>query len=287
MIKDLFYNKDMAKTIAGIIVDKQLYLDTRRFTDKKEPLLRKAVQKLFKIQYQTVMQKFLLLGIDGIETLIDVKNEATTFNKLLKPVYAKILESSGQANLDSLLAKKSINKQESDGAIAGVTFDMTYPEALTFLETYPYQCSLVVNNTTRKILVSQLQAGIEEGESVLKIAKRINNVFNNADMTRSFMIAQTETSRTVNAGTNIAYKQSGVVEAKKLLTAMDGKVCPFCRDVANTIVDVSSNFFDQGDTLEVLLDNGKTTKMTFDYGDVGYPPLHPRCRCTITAVLVK
>ena len=96
------------------------------------------------------------------------------------------------------------------------------------------------------------------------------------------MIAQTETIRSSNAGAVEAYAKAGI-EYKQWFTAEDGRVCPFCYEMHGKIVGVRDNYFNRGDVMEV--EDLPKAALVFSYEDVGYPPLHPNCRCTILPVV--
>ena len=82
----------------------------------------------------------------------------------------------------------------------------------------------------------------------------------------------------------MSYKQAGI-EYKQWYTAQDGLVCGFCQEMHNKIVGVSENYWALGDTMNVDVPDEKPISMTFSYEDVGEPPLHPNCRCTILPVV--
>ena len=48
---------------------------------------------------------------------------------------------------------------------------------------------------------------------------------------------------------------------------------------------VSENYWAMGDTMNVDVPDEKPISMVFSYEDVGEPPLHPNCRCTILPVV--
>ena len=124
--------------------------------------------------------------------------------------------------------------------------------------------------------------GIEGGESVTKIRKRLTGYFEGDDIRqRTELIARTETNWAYNEGAVDGYKQSGVVKAKEWLTAQDDRLCEFCEPMNGKIVDVDKSWFKTGEEFE----GNEGGVLSFSYEDVGHPPLHPRCRCTIIPVL--
>ncbi len=81
----------------------------------------------------------------------------------------------------------------------------------------------LVDNTTRKQLRNTLAQGLEQGELIDDLTKRVNKVFDTATSNRSKMIARTETVRAANFGSQEGMIQAGV-ENKEWLSSRDGNV---------------------------------------------------------------
>lgn len=139
-----------------------------------------------------------------------------------------------------------------------------------------------VNSTTLKAIRSQVGKGIEKGESIPKIRKRIASYLTGDSIRqRAEVIARTETLWAYNNGAVEGYKQSGVVEAKEWLTAQDDRLCQYCEPMNGEIVDVDKDWFKQGEEFR----GNEGGVLSFSYGNVGHPPLHPQCRCTVIPIL--
>lgn len=160
--------------------------------------------------------------------------------------------------------------------IAGVGFDVTNPRVADFVRDRKFKFAGDVTNTTYEAVRGELLAGIDAGEGIPKLRKRIEDVFENASRVRSEMIARSEVIRASNFGAEEAYKQSGVVSGKEWLTAFDERTCDQCAAMNGKIVELGTNYFEKGEEFMGL---------KLDYEDVGYPPLHVKCRCTIVPVL--
>ena len=93
-------------------------------------------------------------------------------------------------------------------------------------------------------------------------------------------IVRTEMSRAIGFAQVEAYKQSGIVYGKKWYTALDERVCPYCRAMQGKTADLNENYFDKG--TEFLGDAKSPIKL--DYEDVAAPPLHPQCRCDLLPI---
>lgn len=122
-------------------------------------------------------------------------------------------------------------------------------------------------STDRDKLVSIIENGLRDGQSVPQIERSIRDQFDSFSKNQTKNIARTETLRASNAGQLDAYKQSGVVESKQWYTARDASVCAECAALDGQVTTLSGSFFKS------------------DYLGGEQPPLHPRCRCVMLPVL--
>ena len=135
-----------------------------------------------------------------------------------------------------------------------------------------------------------LGTGIAEGLTSRELAERVQGWANDegdeerGTMARALTIARTESARATNLAESDAWAVSGLVAGKRWMLQDDA--CEFCVAAAaefeSQSVALDQPFYAQGSTL-VGADGGE---MTFDYGAVFAPPLHPNCRCAIDAVMV-
>ena len=135
-----------------------------------------------------------------------------------------------------------------------------------------------------------LGTGIAEGLTSRELAERVQGWADDegdeerGTMARALTIARTESARATNLAESDAWAVSGLVAGKRWMLQDDA--CEFCVAAAaefeSQSVDLDKPFYAQGSTL-VGADGGE---MTFNYGAVFAPPLHPNCRCAIDAVMV-
>ena len=183
--------------------------------------------------------------------------------------------------LAGLLAEQSVLWAETLGI--GV-WDVTNPEVQAFISDYSFKFANGLGTTTKESLRGLVSSAQAEGWSINKLRDELAGAYGGWDKTRATMIARTETIRSSNAGAVMSYRQAGI-EYKQWFTAEDGRVCGFCQEMHNKIVGVSENYWAMGDTMNVEVPDEKPIAMTFTYEDVGEPPLHPNCRCTILPVV--
>jgi len=165
--------------------------------------------------------------------------------------------------------------------VADISFDINNPEVQKWLKAYTPKFSSNLQKISVRKLRKQLIEGINAGEGIPELIKRVNKTYKKWTTFRSETIARSEVMRANNRAALEAYKQSGVVK-KKIWIANLATACHWCAPLDGKIVDLEQPFFDMGDEYTVKVD-GKAQAMTLDYETVESPPLHPRCLCVISA----
>lgn len=156
-------------------------------------------------------------------------------------------------------------------------FDPLNPEVARGLEGRKGRL-VRINAVTIGKVRNQLAAGLEAGETVVELRKRIaDDVYDAAIANRAALVSRTETIWAWNEGAVQAYKQSGVIHKKIWVSSSDDRTCEFCPLMDGKVVDVEISYFGKGDTMTGQ-DGGE---LSFEYEEIGHPPLHPMCRCAI------
>lgn len=139
-----------------------------------------------------------------------------------------------------------------------VQFDPFDTAAQEWLDTHAFELVKGVTDTTINQLRTALQEGWDAGEGIPDLAKRVRQVFDDADRFRAAMIARTETTATANMAQLSVYRRAGI-QYKTWVTADDERVCPICGAL-----------------------DGRTVGLDEEFSPGIYaPPAHPNCRCTI------
>jgi len=168
-------------------------------------------------------------------------------------------------------------------------FNPQRPEIQAYTETESVRLSRGVVKGVKQYLevrVSKIIGeGVEQGFGVQEIAKQVQAWAGEAGdevrstRKRALMIARTESQRAARAGELEAWKSSGIIEGKTWLLAPDP--CEFCEAVSDEFsknaVGLEDSFFTKG-TVLTGADGGE---FVLDYEDIGAPPLHPHCRCSL------
>ena len=156
----------------------------------------------------------------------------------------------------------------------------------TFVENHVFQFARRVNETTHDEFQDALARAVADGQSPDEFRREVREIFTGFEQAgRDEMIARTEIARAQGGGTQLAWQDSEVVEAKIWDSANDA--CPFCLGMDGRVVDLTGNFFKGGETFTVKDDDGTELSLTMNYGDIPYPPIHPFCRCAIRPKLFK
>lgn len=149
-----------------------------------------------------------------------------------------------------------------------VAFDVQNPAVTDWLRVRAQRFAVSVNETTWTALKESLAEGIAAGESIPDLSKRVREVFTEASETRATTIARTEVIGASNAGAVEAAKQSGVVETKTWVAALDERTRPTHVRAHGQTVGLHENFAVGGG-------HGPAP------GQIGLAAEDVRCRCSV------
>lgn len=108
----------------------------------------------------------------------------------------------------------------ADIALKGA-FDVFEPNVARFIEQRAQRFAVQVNETTWDALRSSLSEGLQAGESIPDLASRVDAVMGERIRSSATTIARTETNGATNGGAIIAAQDSGVVQGKTWVAALD------------------------------------------------------------------
>lgn len=204
----------------------------------------------------------------NIKSLFDTTEAQRLFVGITSPILQDLLKTEGEAQmqrLDTGMPFNPLNEAVQDKL-----------KKLLNLTAQSY------TDTTLKLLNTQLQEGISNGESLAKLTERVADVFGLTEQYRAERVARTTVFGVANNSARDAYKQSGVVKSVKWHTAEDEKVCEYCGPLDGKIIGIDDDFFQLGDV--VRGSNGGTMRIDFD--TIQDPPLHAQCRCFTNAEVI-
>lgn len=242
-------------------------------SEAQEINFARELRKFFRKQRDQVLENLKLIkrikAIKNVDRyLFDLESENNVLIKLIDPVMKRIVSQAGQEALQFVGSSETFNFIE---------------EVIQMIAQTELKFAGSVNKTTYETVRAAIQEGIANDESVDKISTRVNEVYSHATKIRSTQIARTETVRASNLGAEAGYEQSGLVDLKEWLVALDERTCEFCLAMERDfrVRSLGENFLNEGSELRGV-DGGI---MLVDYSDLQVPPLHTSCRCTIIPVV--
>jgi len=134
-----------------------------------------------------------------------------------------------------------------------------------------------VNGFTVKLLTKEINAGVQAGESIDQISKRVGRVYDHSEAFRSRRIAQTEVIGSANDGQLQAYIENNV-DKKIWLTARDERVRDSHISTEGQIVGVTEDF---------TLGSGVKIQYPGDRGGNAPAGEVINCRCTVQPIVEK
>ena len=143
---------------------------------------------------------------DFVDEPFDKPRWVKRFREDSRPVIREIVKEAGVAALVDL---------KLSGA-----FDVFNPLVARFIEQRAQRFAVQVNDTTWEALRSSLSEGLQAGESIDDLAKRVDSVMADRIRSSATVIARTEVNGATNAGAMLAAEQSGVVQGKTWVAAL-------------------------------------------------------------------
>lgn len=237
---------------------------------KYEKKYLQAVEPVLKAQKKAVIAQISPKKL--ADAGIDAKEEAQKMTDSTISVFIALAKEQGA------IASQFVGNAESE-------FDFTKVME-KYIRDSVTKASLGFTEETEVAVSKAIEEGLQAEESLAKIAKRIDTIYNDvlgvaSPGYRIERIARTEVIKTSNEITEAAYRQSGVVKKKEWLS--NPGACQFCMALDGTIVRLGATFVGKDTSIEG--EDGGTFKNTYE--DVKHPPIHPDCRCGLIPVIDK
>lgn len=235
-------------------------------TEEYEGWVTETVVKLFERQRQSILDKLQgeraateTSDVDGLAMEpFEMSRWVREFRVAMRELLRRIIGAVGAQALEDL------------GLTMG--FDVFDPTVLRFLENRAQRFAERVCETTWEALKRSLMEGIEQGQSIPELAKRVEEVMGDRIRSTPTVIARTETIGASNGGTLMAWEQSGLVAGKSWLSALDERTRLTHIQAHGQTVGIQDNF-------RVGAGQGPAP------GQIGLPEEDIQCRCAMTAVL--
>lgn len=236
-----------------------------RRMDPHEQAVGDTTAKLMRNQKKSILARLNNQRGRATRDVADVANDPfdkakwiKAFRQGIRPVFTSIVDDIGTAAMDELGI--------------GIAFDVKSPEAIRFLVQRSQRFAEQVNETTWNALQGSLSEGIDAGEGIDELARRVEQVMGDRIRSSAENIARTETIGALNGGTQLAWEQSDVVTGKEWLSALDERTRQTHSEA-----------------------HGQRRRLSEDFNVGGGSGPHPgaiglasedcQCRCSMTAIL--
>lgn len=178
-------------------------------------------------------------------------------------------------------AYRKVGQAGGEQIVEGFAFDIYREEAVKEIAKLTADFSKTAPKTAIEDIKKTLTTALEEGQSIVEAQDAIRDLPTTTWRTRSDTIARTEIMTASNGGAVESYKQletTGKFRIRKVWVA-SGDCCEFCAPLNGETIELKENFIDLGGTAKGT--EGNT--YACDYRAIGYPALHPNCRCATAA----
>ena len=216
--------------------------------------------------------KRLKLSTKALLPDINLEDNIKRLITLLLPIYQANVAGSAR---DALIL----------AGLSSVDFVPNTPAIQSFMRARTLATSTLYNSGTDARVRQSLITGINQGESIRNLEKRITRVYKQAEGYRAERIARTESIRATNFASVESWKQSGGVTSKQWSAVIDDRTADVCLQFHGLTIPLGNTFLEKDKTIEVPTpgdDPNDTFTNTFE--DVEHPPLFPNCRCTLLPV---
>lgn len=197
-----------------------------------------------------------------LEDIFNLKEWVKKFRIGGRRIFGEVMQEVGGSTIESLGVS--------------LAFDIERPDVVRYIERMSQRFAKEINETTYKNLKASLAEAEKQGEGIDKISERVKAVMGDRIESTPEVIARTEINTASNAGTLLAYKQSGVVSKKGWLAALDGRERESHRaahqQYQKNPIDLDEDF---------LVGNGRGPAP----GQIGLPEEDIQCRCTTVPVV--
>jgi HK97 family phage portal protein len=176
-------------------------------------------------------------------------------------------------------------KKALASVVTGREISPMNPLVIKALEDHRIGSLRNIIDTTTKEIREEIARGMAARESLPQIRKRLETKFDSLERYRATLIARTETIWAWNRGATIGWSESGVVHKKVWIASGDTRTCGYCPQMDGKTIEITDVFWRKGDEMAEHPEDPKSPRLKFTYEEVGHPPLHPHCRCSVGPVV--
>lgn len=180
--------------------DKESAQIAKRFEKMFKKLERDQEERINKYLFRERKSKDYILKKDLSDSIdkYNWKKEISIFIDVALPLHTKTIVDAGKDAATRIGSAFDVNEQ-----------------VRAYISKKTMKFAEEVNETTKENLKATLSQGIEEGETIEELKKRVEHTFDVRKGAGARAIAMTETAASVNGGWLEAFKQSKVIEKKE------------------------------------------------------------------------
>lgn len=298
-------NIDLERVLrrSGIYAEQKAYLDIKV---KAKELATKIVKGRAKAVEPVITDEHAQFSSEKVweywEKQIKVVEQIEGRFKNLVVQFITRVEEKALKGLEAELAgkKKALINEDDEVVQAGIDFNpilieqatIAGQQALRLIESsdpyIPFKVREAIDKNIAKFATSMLQTqrdelariiaeGVEQGKSVPAIRQAIQDAFTGWKKVQAERVTRTEVIKVSNQAAIDAWEQSGVVEAKQWLAAMDDRVDRECEAMNGKIIGLNDSYIHKGEEFMGTV---------YDYETIKQPPLHTNCRCVLLPILI-
>ena len=239
-----------------------------RLEKQFEDRLQSYLDRLNKTAVENVREALPTKAV-GDKQLFDMQDEIQNVVAELNPTMVSVATASGNHAYSLIPANSPY---------------ILSPKAYDYINDQIRKFATSMLETDKEYMTNIILEGVKNGDSVPTISRALRDGFKEFSKVQTDRITRTEVLRESNYFMVDAWKDSGVVEAKKWLSF---NPCPICEEIESKYgqKDLDENFLSLGDSITYTNEKGDVKEFTVDYANLEEPPVHPNCRCTVVPVL--
>lgn len=237
--------------------------------DETIPSLKKAwerYQKKVLALIRSEGERTNLIGSGPILPLADIMSQLPMLGESFLDEGTKITEgmiTQAVTQGDAYAAEQLIRVEYLPTTASGAIFAIGPPTQALIDTLIAMDLSSLqgITDSMSNSIVQTIAAGMQEGQGTYAIADAVAEILNDG-WSRAETIVRTEVMTAITESTLIRFDEQNV-QLCELITSQDDRVCDDCEPCYGEIAEVGGSGF----------------------GDMGWPPFHPNCRCAIAPVI--
>lgn len=259
-------------------IKKKVKKNKLEFNDTQKETYRQGLYKKQRAWERKFVQN-IGKGIDDLEKeTLERMRPKKAVTKDIEGWIPKLEEIKSKIGEATMFIIYELFKDQGDYAFELIGFDGEFiiqPGIKKLISDRVGKFSTKISQNMRGELAESLADGLQKGESITKLTKRVEEIYQGWKGYPAERIARSETTYASNKATIEAWKQSGYVNRKEWY--VNPGACEFCRPMQGKVIGLDDDFWKVGE--DIAGDKGGTHHIDFE--NIGHPPLHPNCECTI------